>query len=497
MLVRSSVSRGDVHANVVADDTTDAVPGINAAIQRAADIAGGEPGKVLLPAGPLRLASTLQLHDDVVIEGVSAAATRLRFSGPTGIKVGGGSIRTLRSVLRDLTVDGGGVGIDGIQLGDGTGGFKSGSSVMDRVDVTGCVRSGVFAAQVVFLKMNECDLYENLGVGFMSDPAVVTAGRNTTMRLMGCRIQTNGAQGALIRQGVAVSINHCTFEGNQREGLVVEVDAADVTGLPMRGIWVTDCYWEKNLDDGGAGAQFRWDCPGLANIDGLHVRNANFNFGTQGSTGTRFNMSIGRGFSTVEYAEQPNAESTIISDAEVDTYIRTRYQPDDNTYWELEAPFGVSKVAFEVWGGGVWEKWTNSATGLLRHESIDKATGATAAAATNSTTLNLGSRDGTIGVGYFTNWIACPVSGTLDKFSMAITSNDSNNAFTVELERRVTAFAANPVLTIVGADVVGNAVDNIGEAVVAGDQFRAIVTVADGATPPEDLNATISLTGVS
>lgn len=200
-------------------------------------MAAAEPAPlaIRLCRGVYRYTSNLVIPDYCAIAG-QGHGTVLR---PSAAVTQALALGTLSSV-RDLDIDGQDTsGKLGLVLGAST--IKSGSQA-ERVTVqsfTGANAAGIKLRASVGARLVSVTSYGNR-VGFITDGTVDST--PTTADLIGCLLQGNVEQGALLDIGWSLTFRGCRFQGNGAEGLLAQPSAEALIGILLD----HGCWFESN-----------------------------------------------------------------------------------------------------------------------------------------------------------------------------------------------------------------------------------------------------------
>ncbi len=129
--------------------------------------------------------------------------------------------------------------------------------------VADCNGEGIRIQGIAEIRIDDCEIRNNLNEGIESQWLRADTDNNAKIEITRCRIRNNGDEGIdldiapvdesnpLAQQGaeVRVRIRHCIIEGNQLEGIVIDLDNRDVDQMDIR-IRIDDTLVRANFMTG-------------------------------------------------------------------------------------------------------------------------------------------------------------------------------------------------------------------------------------------------------
>lgn len=256
-------------AGTYGDGVTDAAVHLQGLIDTAI-AAGG--GTVYLPVGDYVLGSSLNLTGQVQLIGAGTIGTRLIYQGAAyalGINaVVGSGVASHGWVVRDLTVDGNGLGAYGIRGGQTGLGDKSAGGLMQSVTVTGFTVAGLHGVAFQLSRWVDCRFEGNKAAG--GDGALFDGAStdSTTCDFFACHFRDNKRGLSVLHASGALNFFGCIFEANDDEAIYAERSTAGSTEGFRRGLF-DSCHIENNCQDAAttATAAVTW-----TSLDGQNQR---------------------------------------------------------------------------------------------------------------------------------------------------------------------------------------------------------------------------------
>lgn len=291
-------------------------------------------GGVQLAAGTWQLGSAavgLSMDGGVALVGAGREATKLVYTGVgAALQINNGGRMTTSVSVRDLQLEGMGIGNIGIRCGQTLTSPLSANGQLENLDVTNFVTAGIQCDVTQIMAIHRVYI-SGCGIGLYF--AAPTSNGNLQIPVTNSRFEANGI-GVKIESCVAVSFRDSIFQLNTAEGFLISYPSNAPT---CRMVTLDGCYFEQN---NGLG-QLAINAQGSAIPQQIYVRNSHFS--TKGA-GTSYHIAIAKGHVHLQDNDMIDVAPwvSISNSTSNQVEVQDRYIPD-TTSWV------VGTVANVLW----------------------------------------------------------------------------------------------------------------------------------------------------